>query len=45
MSTNEKTDDGAKPSVTEFDAENVKTSKEKARDRMTRDDIHKAKKA
>jgi hypothetical protein len=36
-------DDGA--SVTEFDAENVKTSKEKARDRMTRDNIQKAKKA
>ena len=35
-------DDGA--SVTEFDAENVKTSKEKTRDEMTRDDVRKPKK-
>ena len=35
--------DGA--SVTEFDAENLQTHKEKARDRKGRDDTRKAKKA
>lgn len=32
MTDIKKVDDGTKPSVTEFDAENVKTHKEKVRD-------------
>jgi hypothetical protein len=32
MTDTKKVDDGTKPSVTEFDAENVKTQKEKIRD-------------
>jgi hypothetical protein len=45
MTDIKKVDDGTKPSVTEFDAENVKTHKEKVRDNkdhdMTRVTAHK----
>ena len=43
MGDKTRVNDGA--SVTEFDAENVQTDKEKARDGIARDDIHKVKKA
>jgi hypothetical protein len=38
MTDTKKVDDGTKPSVTEFDAENVKTHKEKVRDNKADDD-------
>lgn len=39
MTDTKKVDDGTKPSVTEFDAENVKTHKEKVRDNKDVDKI------